>query len=117
MNPLVVGVALAGAAAIGSVARFVADRLLNDDFPWGTLLINLVASFAMGLLVSVDDPLPIIVGIGGLGALSTWSAAANEAAAMARDDELALGIGYLSLSLSVGVLMAWIGLRAGAALL
>lgn len=116
MNPFALGAALAGAAAVGAVLRFLAGRALNDEFPYGTLLVNLVASFALGLIASLDDPIPVVVGIGGLGALSTWSTAANEAAVMARNDEAAVGVGYLSLSVSVGILMAWIGLRSGAVL-
>jgi fluoride exporter len=48
-------VALGG--AIGSVARFASvmalTRLLGEAFPYGTALVNIAGSFAMGVLVLV----------------------------------------------------------------
>eukprot|EP01035_Chromulina_nebulosa_P051404 gene51404-69974_t len=45
-------VALGG--AIGSVLRFVtgiaALRLMGPSFPWGTLMVNVVGSFAIGVI-------------------------------------------------------------------
>jgi CrcB protein len=52
-------VALGG--ALGSVARYgasgLAIRWLGDGFPWGTLLVNVTGSFAIGLLstLTADD--------------------------------------------------------------
>lgn len=101
------------AAAAGALLRHVVGRYLNNDFPVGTLAINLVASFLLGVIVAADDPIPTIVGIGALGALSTWSTAANEAAELARSDRAALGVTYLGLTVSSGVLLAWFGLQLG----
>ncbi len=114
---LVVTVALfAVAAAAGSALRFVVGRRLeNDDFPVATLTVNIVASFALGMITGADDPLPTVVGIGAIGALSTWSTAANEVAEMSRDGKGALAGAYLALSVSTCVLAAWFGLRLGPA--
>jgi CrcB protein len=76
-------------------------------------LVNLVASFALGMIVAAADPWPTIVGIGALGALSTWSTVANEAAAMSREDRGAMALAYLGLTVSSGVLAAWFGLQLG----
>ncbi len=102
------------AAAIGTVVRVLAGGYLNGDFPVGTLVVNIAASLALGVIVAADEPLPAIVGIGALGALSTWSTAANEAAVMARNSNGALGVAYLGLTVSSGVLAAWFGLKIGA---
>ncbi len=104
------------AAAAGAALRFVVGGYLNHEFPVGTLAVNLVASFLLGLVVSAADPIPTIVGIGALGALSTWSTAATEAAEMARTDRAALGLTYLGLTVSSGVLLAWFGLQLGPAI-
>ena len=102
------------AAAGGAVLRHLAGGQLNsDEFPLGTLAVNLAASFLLGVIVSADDPLPTVVGIGALGALSTWSTVANEAAEMARTGRAALGLTYLGLTVSSGVLIAWFGLQLG----
>ena len=50
-------VALGG--ALGSVARYAcslgAARWLGAAFPWGTLLVNVAGSFAIGLLAALVD--------------------------------------------------------------
>lgn len=108
---LIVAVALAGAA--GAALRSVISERLNNEFPFGTLAINLGASFALGLIVGTDSPIPTVVGIGALGALSTWSVAAAEAAEMARTGRGSLAMSYLGLLASTGVLTAWFGLQLG----
>lgn len=118
MSPADVGVAalFALAAAAGAVVRFVVASRLNRDLPIGTLAVNLAASAAIGLAVAAPDPVATVLGIGALGALSTWSTTANETAALAREGHGALGLGYLALTVSSGILAAWFGLRLGAAL-
>ncbi len=113
-----IGVAalVALAAAAGAVVRFGVSQRLNRDLPLGTLVVNLVGSVALGLAVSAPDPLATVLGVGALGALSTWSTTANETAGLAREGHGALGLGYLALTVSSGVLAAWFGLRLGAAL-
>lgn len=105
------------AAGLGAVLRFAVGSRANREFPTGTLVVNLVASAALGFVVASADPMPTIIGIGGLGALSTWSAVANETAAMTRDGHGRLGLAYLGLTVSTGVLAAWFGLKLGAAVL
>ena len=117
MSPVDVAVIglVAVAAALGAVVRFLVANRLNRDLPTGTLAVNLVASASLGLAVSAPDPLATVLGVGALGALSTWSTAANEAAALSREEHGLLGLGYLALSVSSGVLAAWFGLRLGVA--
>ena len=78
-------VALGG--AIGSIARYCvgvyASKLLGTAFPWGTLLINVTASFLLGVLTEAFalgwDAAPttrtlLIVGVcGGYSTFSTFS--------------------------------------------
>lgn len=109
-----VGVGVAVAAACGALLRFAVGRWLNGELPYGTLAVNVVASLALGVISAADDPFPVIVGIGGLGALSTWSTAANEVASLARDGQGSLAAGHLGLTVSTGVLAAWVGLQIGA---
>ncbi|MGB5758994.1 MAG: CrcB family protein [Acidimicrobiales bacterium] len=102
------------AAAAGAGIRFVVGGSLdNDDLPMGTLAVNILASFALGIITGAGDPLPTVLGIGAIGALSTWSATANEAAEMSREGKGVLAGAYLALSVSSCVLAAWFGLRLG----
>lgn len=113
MNAVLVALLFVPAAAAGAVLRFVAAGYLNHEFPFGTIGVNLISSFVLGLIAAAADPLPVVVGAGALGALSTWSTAANEAAIMARDGYGSLALGYLALTTSSGVLLAWFGLVLG----
>lgn len=106
-------VLVALAAGAGATLRFLVGARLNREFPVGTLVVNLAASFALGIIVAADDPIPTILGVGALGALSTWATVANEAAAMSRDGKGALALGYLGLTVTTGVLAAWFGLKLG----
>lgn len=51
-------IALGG--ALGSVGRFwfsgVIGRRFGETFPWGTLLVNVSGSFAIGLLAALAEP-------------------------------------------------------------
>ena len=116
-QPAVVAVLLIMAAAAGAGVRFLAGRQLNNAFPTGTLVVNLVASLALGIITAAPDPVPAILGIGMLGALSTWSTAAVEAAALARDGEGLMAAGYVGLTVTGGIVAAWVGLTLGSALL
>jgi CrcB protein len=111
-------IAFVAAAAVGAVARYGVGLILNRVFPWGTLVVNLVASLVMGLATGADwgRATTIVVGTGMLGALSTWSTVADEAAVMARSNEGHMALAYLALTVLSGVVMAWIGLRIGAML-
>ena len=46
--------------ALGSVARYwfsgVIGRWFGETFPWGTLLVNVSGSFAIGLLAALAEP-------------------------------------------------------------
>jgi fluoride exporter len=74
---------VAFAAALGAAARFVLDqavsRRLGDAFPWGTFAVNVTGSFSLGVLVglvalrAVDPAYLVVLGVGFLGAYTTFS--------------------------------------------
>ena len=64
------------AAGAGALLRWQAGRRLPR--PLATLAINVVGAFALGLLSGVADPVSTVVGIGGLGALTTFSTPADD---------------------------------------
>lgn len=71
--------------AIGAGARHLANmgalRLVGPNFPWGTMAINIVGSFAMGLLIGVlarrsgdTNAVRLFIATGILGGFTTFSA-------------------------------------------
>ncbi|QTX06007.1 fluoride efflux transporter CrcB [Agromyces archimandritae] len=87
MSPLLVLLAsLAG--GIGAACRYLMDegvrRLVRVGFPLGTLLVNIVGSFLLGLLTGLgergipDPELAVVLGTGFLGGYTTFSTASAE---------------------------------------
>jgi fluoride exporter len=68
-------------AAIGAPTRYLTDRAVqgrhDSAFPWGTLTVNMVGSFLLGLLTAtsthVSPAVGAAVGVGFCGALTTYS--------------------------------------------
>jgi CrcB protein len=99
------------AAALGACCRMQATESLNRQLPYGTLAVNVAASFALGALSQLGQQWQTVLGVGALGAFSTWSTVANEVARLARDGQGTLAVLYLALSTTTGVLAAWIGIQ------
>ena len=99
------------AAAVGACVRFVVSERLNGPFPYGTLVVNMVAAWLAGLASQLGERWSTIVLIGALGALSTWSTVAVEVGAMARSGEGRAAAWYLVATVTTGVLAAWVGIQ------
>ena len=121
MSALVLaGIGLIGGA--GALGRFLLDAAVTaragDRFPWGTLAVNLSGTLALGVLVgaAVEGDGLRLVGTGLLGAFTTFSTWAFESHRLAEDGQLRLGVANLVLSLSLGVVAAWLGREIGGVL-
>jgi CrcB protein len=111
-------VALGG--GLGAWLRFIAARLIpSAGFPFATLTVNLLGSFAMGLLVSAlvrqggNESARLLLGVGVLGGFTTFSAFSLEVVTLAQRGAIGIAALYAGLSLVGGVL----GLTAGLALM
>lgn len=120
-----VWVALGG--ALGSVGRFacsgLAARWLGTSFPWGTLFVNVVGSFAIGLLAALmsTDGRPLLGGdarafviVGLLGGFTTFSSFSLETLNLARAGALGAAGGNVLLSLALCLSGVWLGFTTGA---
>lgn len=100
-------------AAVGGLLRWFAAEHLNrlGSVPLGTLAANLVSSLAVGLLTGLDGDRDLVVRVGLLGTLSTWSTLAFELTTMGRSGRPKAAVGYALASLVGGIGLAWLGLR------
>lgn len=95
------------AAGIGTLLRWEAGRRIPP--PLGTLTVNLAGSFGLGLLHGAGADAATVVGVGGLGAMTTFSTLAVELTEMARRAPQQ-AITYGGATLVGGVAAAWIGI-------
>ena len=101
-------VAVASGGAIGSVARFwltgAMTALTGPRFPWGTLLINVVGSFAIGLVagftltpvrMGVHPDIRIFLMTGICGGFTTFSAFSLQSLELLQAGDIAPAFGYM----------------------
>lgn len=114
-------IAIAFGGAAGAVSRWLmttgVQRWLGRDFPWGTLSVNVLGSFAMGLLVLLLierlEPGPALrlgILVGFLGAFTTFSTFAVEAVDLIRDDSPLRAFVYVLASVGACVTAALAGM-------
>lgn len=106
--------------AIGSGARYgvgmLALRKLGPQYPWGTLAVNLIGGFAMGLLAGWlvrnggSEQTRLLVGVGVLGGFTTFSAFSLDAVTMIERGQWGVAIGYALVSVIGSVLALFAGL-------
>ncbi len=112
-------VALGGGA--GAAMRHLVGlwtlRLLGAGFPYGTLMVNVVGSFLMGVLVEMlalkfNGPagLRLFLATGFLGGFTTFSSFSLDVAVMAERGDVALAALYVAVSTAGGFAGIFLGL-------
>ncbi len=118
-------VALGG--AIGSVARYLVGlgmtRLMGLSFPWGTLTVNIVGSFAIGILTELvarrfdaSAELRLLIVVGFLGGFTTFSSFSLDTMALIERGATASAFAYVAASLVLALGAAFAGLLLGRSL-
>jgi CrcB protein len=115
--------AVAAGGAVGSVLRHMVNVLalswLGSAFPWGTLTVNIVGCFLMGVLVetsallwSPSPELRAFIAVGFLGGLTTFSSFSLDVAVLYERGEMMLAAAYVlvSVAASIGGLFAALAL-------
>jgi len=114
-------VAVGGAA--GAVFRHLISHAMKSSFPAytasGTLIVNLVGSFLIGLLLgatpgqkSLSETWRLIFVTGFLGGLTTFSSLAHETVLLSLKENngtVLSGLGHLSANIVLGLGAVWLG--------
>ncbi|QDE31069.1 MULTISPECIES: fluoride efflux transporter CrcB [Shewanella] len=110
-------VALGG--SIGAVLRYLLSifmiQLFGSSFPFGTLLVNLLGSFLMGAVYTlgqlshVSPEIKSLVGIGLLGALTTFSTFSNETLLLLQEGLWFKAILNVLLNVTLCLFMVYLG--------
>ncbi|EGR2232358.1 fluoride efflux transporter CrcB [Vibrio parahaemolyticus] len=113
-------IALGG--AIGACSRYLVSEfcvlLFGRGFPYGTLTVNVVGSFFMGLLIAAfeseilaTEPWRQVIGLGFLGALTTFSTfSMDNVLLMQQGAFFKMGLNIL-LNVVLSISAAWIGFQ------
>jgi CrcB protein len=118
-------IAVGGAA--GAVSRYLlqgwVDELAGARFPWGTFVINISGSFALGVLfalavdraiLSPEVRVPLMVGF--ISAYTTFSTLMLESWRLVEEGDLLFAVANLAGSVLVGMIAVVAGLAIGRSL-
>lgn len=115
-------VALGG--ALGSVLRYLLGTWTQAisksiDFPYGTLAVNLMGCFIIGILAQLAETRGAFtsesrafVFIGILGGFTTFSSFGNETINLLRDGESFNALANISANVIFGLILVWLGRTA-----
>ncbi len=105
--------------SIGAVLRYLISifmiQVFGSSFPFGTLLVNVIGSFFMGVIYAlgqmshISPELKALIGIGLLGALTTFSTFSNETLLLLQEGDWLKATLNVVLNLSLCLFMVYLG--------
>jgi CrcB protein len=109
---------------LGTVARFwlsgIVQRLNGNDFPGGTLAVNVLGSFVIGVVMalSLERGTPgattrLFLTVGFCGGFTTMSSFSYETLALVRDGQTAYAFANIGANLGGSLLATWLGYSLG----
>jgi len=114
-------IAIAAGGAIGAVLRFWVSTgiyaLLGREFPYGTLVVNVLGSLLMGFLyifmleriTSIEWRAALLIGL--LGAFTTFSTFSLETMTLIEGGEPIKALLNIFISVSLCLLATWLGIQ------
>lgn len=110
--------------SLGALMRFIISSSVTEkigsDFPYGTLTVNVLGSFAMGFLamflverMGLDPLLRLGIFVGFLGAFTTFSTFSMETLNLFEQGESLRALVNMFINVSLSVLAVWLGVILG----
>lgn len=102
------------AGGIGSIARFLLQKwvyqIYPHPFPWGTLIVNILGCFLIGVIYGVSEKSNflnsewrLLLTVGFCGGFTTFSAFAFENMVLLRGGEVLYFLLYIGMSVLLGI--------------
>jgi fluoride exporter len=115
---------IAGAGALGSLSRYALSgavyAALGQNFAYGTLVVNVVGSFLLGLLMQIGLSTDMIsphlrttVAIGFIGAFTTFSTFTYETVQYIQEGTWSTALLNIAMSLILGIAAVFAGIYTG----
>lgn len=112
---------IAGCGALGCLTRYYLSgwvhNLLGRGFPYGTLAVNVIGAFLIGLLMEfslrstlLPQTLRVGLTIGFLGGLTTFSTFSFETFKLLEDGQFFTAFGNILASVTVCLFCTWLGI-------
>ena len=109
---------------IGAFFRYLLSgwiyKVLVTDFPYGTLAVNVIGCFVIGLFLTmaedrflISPSFRIFFAVGVLGGFTTFSTFSFETVGLLKDGAIAIGLLNVGVSIVVGLTATWVGTLAG----
>ncbi len=109
---------------LGSILRYVSvraiDQYLIKNFFFGTLTVNIIGSFIVGIIAGValkradlSESTRLFMGVGFCGGFTTFSAFALENVNLINDKQIGTALSYIGASVILGVLAVLFGIWIG----
>ena len=103
--------------ALGACLRYLVILWVpTDGFPWSTLSVNLIGSFALGIIIGlsanllIDEKATLMIATGLLGAFTTMSTYSVDTITLWQDDKM-MAIIYILATAIIGPILALIGME------
>lgn len=115
-------IAVAAGGAVGASLRYwisaEVNRLGNNDFPWGTLAVNLIGSFLFGVITIMASKYAwlghntrLLLLTGGLGALTTFSTFSSDTLQLIYDGKPLLAGSNILMNVVICIFAVWLGMQ------
>ncbi len=118
---------VAVAGGLGCAARYgvgnIAAHWFSDRLPWGTLIVNILGSFVIGVVFAmfitrgeIDSRLRVALTTGFLGGFTTYSAFAFDSIVLLERRNMGLLVVYLGVMIAAAMAACYLGVLTGRAL-